>query len=105
MQKKLHVKIGDTVVVISGESKGQKGTILSIDRNKMRATVQGVNIVKRHNKPSASNPQGGIEEKEGSIHISNLMIDVNGVASRTGRKLDDKGKLVRFSKKSGEVIK
>ncbi len=105
MQKKLHIKIGDTVVVISGESKGQKGTILSIDRNKMRATVQGVNIVKRHNKPSASNPQGGIEEKEGSIHISNLMIDVNGVASRTGRKLDDKGKLVRFSKKSGEVIK
>jgi large subunit ribosomal protein L24 len=105
MQKKLHIKIGDTVVVISGESKGQKGTILTIDRNKMRATVQGVNIVKRHNKPSASNPQGGIEEKEGSIHISNLMIDVNGVATRTGRKLDDKGKLVRFSKKSGEVIK
>jgi large subunit ribosomal protein L24 len=105
MQKKLHLKIGDTVVVISGESKGQKGTILTIDRNKMRATVQGVNIVKRHNKPSASNPQGGIEEKEGSIHISNLMIDVNGVATRTGRKLDDKGKLVRFSKKSGEVIK
>ena len=105
MQKKLHIKIGDTVVVISGESKGQKGTILTIDRNKMRATVKGVNIVKRHNKPSASNPQGGIEEKEGSIHISNLMIDVNGVATRTGRKLDDKGKLVRFSKKSGEVIK
>ncbi|MCE2743897.1 MAG: 50S ribosomal protein L24 [Fluviicola sp.] len=105
MQKKLHIKIGDTVVVISGESKGQKGTILTIDRNKMRATVQGVNIVKRHNKPSASNPQGGIEEKEGSIHISNLMIEVNGVATRTGRKLDDKGKLVRFSKKSGEVIK
>jgi large subunit ribosomal protein L24 len=105
MQKKLHIKIGDTVVVISGESKGQKGTILTIDRNKMRATVQGVNIVKRHNKPSASNPQGGIEEKEGSIHISNLMIEVNGVATRTGRKLNDKGKLVRFSKKSGEVIK
>ena len=105
MQKKLHIKIGDTVVVISGESKGQKGTILTVDRNKMRATVQGVNIVKRHNKPSASNPQGGIEEKEGSIHISNLMIEVNGVATRTGRKLDDKGKLVRFSKKSGEVIK
>jgi large subunit ribosomal protein L24 len=71
----------------------------------MRATVSGVNIVKRHNKPSASNPQGGIEEKEGSIHISNLMLEVNGVATRTGRKLDDKGKLVRFSKKSGEVIK
>jgi large subunit ribosomal protein L24 len=64
-----------------------------------------VNIVKRHNKPSASNPQGGIEEKEGSIHISNLMLEVNGVPTKTGRKLDDIGKLVRFSKKSGEVIK
>jgi large subunit ribosomal protein L24 len=105
MQKKLHIKVGDNVVVISGESKGQKGNILTIDRNKMRATVSGVNIVKRHNKPSASNPQGGIEEKEGSIHISNLMLEVNGVPTKTGRKLDDKGKLVRFSKKSGEVIK
>jgi large subunit ribosomal protein L24 len=105
MQKKLHVKVGDTVVVISGECKGDKGTILTIDRNKMRATVSGVNIVKRHNKPSASNPQGGIVEKEGSIHISNLMLEVNGVATKTGRKLDDKGKLVRYSKKSGEVIK
>jgi len=88
MQKKLHVKVGDTVVVISGECKGDKGTILTIDRNKMRATVSGVNIVKRHNKPSASNPQGGIVEKEGSIHISNLMLEVNGVATKTGRKLD-----------------
>jgi large subunit ribosomal protein L24 len=105
MQKKLHVKVGDTVVVISGECKGDKGTILTIDRKKMRATVSGVNIVKRHNKPSASNPQGGIVEKEGSIHISNLMLEVNGVATKTGRKLDDKGKLVRYSKKSGEVIK
>jgi large subunit ribosomal protein L24 len=105
MQKKLHVKVGDTVVVISGDCKGDKGTILTIDRNKMRATVSGVNIVKRHNKPSASNPQGGIVEKEGSIHISNLMLEVNGVATKTGRKLDDKGKLVRYSKKSGEVIK
>jgi large subunit ribosomal protein L24 len=71
----------------------------------MRATVEGVNIVKKHTKPSASNPQGGIEEKPGSIHISNLMVVVNGVASRIGRKADDKGKLVRYSKKSGEVIK
>ena len=105
MQKKLHIKIGDPVVVISGESKGQKGTILSIDRNKMRATVAGVNLIKRHNKPSATNPQVGIEEKEGTIHISNLMLEVNGSASRTGRKLNEEGKLVRFSKKSGEVIK
>jgi len=105
MQKKLHIKIGDTVKITSGESKGQEGKVLTIDRNKMRATVEGVNIVKKHTKPSASNPQGGIEEKPGSIHISNLMVVVNGVASRIGTKADDKGKLVRYSKKSGEVIK
>jgi large subunit ribosomal protein L24 len=105
MQKKLHIKVGDTVKVISGESKGQEGKILIIDRNKMRAIVEGVNMIKKHNKPSASNPQGGIEEKEGTIHISNLMVVVNGQPSRIGRKLNDKGNLVRFSKKSGEVIK
>lgn len=70
----------------------------------MRATVSGVNMIKKHNKPSASNPQGGIEEKEGTLHISNLMVVVGGIATRIGRK-DEKGKLVRYSKKSGEVIK
>jgi large subunit ribosomal protein L24 len=104
MQKKLHIKVGDTVKVISGESKGQEGKIASIDREKMRATVSGVNMIKKHNKPSASNPQGGIEEKEGTLHISNLMVVVGGIATRIGRK-DEKGKLVRYSKKSGEVIK
>ena len=104
MQKKLHIKIGDTVKVISGESKGQEGKIASIDREKMRVTVSGVNMIKKHNKPSASNPQGGIEEKEGTLHISNLMVVAGGVATRIGRK-DEKGKLVRYSKKSGEVIK
>ena len=90
--------------VISGESKGQEGQISSIDREKMRATVSGVNMIKKHNKPSASNPQGGIEEKEGTLHISNLMVVAGGIATRIGRK-DEKGKLVRYSKKSGEVIK
>ncbi|MEI8116394.1 MAG: 50S ribosomal protein L24 [Flavobacteriia bacterium] len=104
MQKKLHIKVGDTVKVISGESKGQEGKISSIDREKMRATVSGVNMIKKHNKPSAANPQGGIEEKEGTLHISNLMVVVGGIATRIGRK-DEKGKLVRYSKKSGEVIK
>ncbi|MEY3844071.1 MAG: hypothetical protein RL293_493 [Bacteroidota bacterium] len=104
MQKKLHIKVGDTVKVISGESKGQEGQISSIDREKMRATVSGVNMIKKHNKPSASNPQGGIEEKEGTLHISNLMVVAGGIATRIGRK-DEKGKLVRYSKKSGEVIK
>lgn len=105
MQKKLHIKVGDTVKVLSGESRGQEGTVLTIDRTKERATVGGVNLVKRHTKPSASEPQGGIIEKEGGIHISNLMVVVKGQASRTGRRENAKGKLVRYSKKSGEEIK
>ena len=104
MQKKLHIKVGDTVKVLSGESKGQQGKILTIDRTKERATVEGVNLVKRHTKPSASEPQGGIIEKEGTIHISNLMVVVKGQASRIGRKENAKGILVRYSKKSGEEI-
>lgn len=105
MQKKLHIKIGDTVKVLSGESRGQEGKVLTIDRKKDRATVSGLNIVKRHAKPSASDPQGGIIEKEAGIHISNLMVVVKGQASRVGRKVDAKGKSVRYSKKSGEEIK
>lgn len=105
MQQKLHIKVGDTVKIISGEAKGREGAVLTIDRKKMRATVQGVNIIKKHAKPSAADPQGGIVEKEGSIHISNLMLVSNGQATRTRRKLDAKGNLVRYSKKSGEEIK
>jgi len=105
MQKKLHIKVGDTVKVISGEAKGDEGKVLSIDRNKMRVIVEGVNKVKKHAKPSASDPQGGIIEKEAGIHISNLMLVVNGQATKTGRRLNDKGAIVRYSKKSGEEIK
>ncbi len=105
MQKKLHIKVGDTVKVLSGESRGQEGKILSIDKKKDRAIVEGLNMIKRHTKPSAANPQGGIEDKEGTIHISNLMVVVNGQASRLGRKANADGKLERYSKKSGEVIK
>ena len=105
MLKKLHIKVGDTVKVLSGESRGQEGKILAIDKKKNRATVEGLNIVKRHAKPSASNPQGGIVEKEGGIHVSNLMVVHNGKASRVGRKMNGAGKLVRYSKKSGEEIK
>jgi large subunit ribosomal protein L24 len=71
----------------------------------MRAIVEGVNIVKKHSKPSASDPQGGIIEMEAGLHVSNLMVVVNGQPSKIGRKLNDKGNLVRYSKKSGEVIK
>ena len=105
MQIKLHIKVGDTVRVISGESKGQEGKILKIDRTKSRAIVEAVNMVKKHAKPSASDPQGGIIEKEAGLHISNLMVVVNGQATKVGRKENDKGDIVRYSKKSGEVIK
>ena len=105
MQQKLHIKVGDAVKVISGESNGQEGKILSIDKKKMRAKVEGVNLMKKHMKPSAADPQGGIVEMESGIHISNLMVVHNGQASRLGRKLDANGKLVRYSKKSGEEIK
>lgn len=105
MQQKLHIKIGDTVKVISGESNGQEGKILSIDRKNLRATVEGVNMIKKHQKPSAANPEGGIIERESGIHISNLMNVHKGEASRIGRKENKEGKLVRYSKKSGEEIK
>ncbi len=103
--QKLHIKVGDTVKVLTGESNGQEGTVLSIDRKKMRATVEGLNMVKKHQKPSAQEPQGGIVEMEAGIHISNLMVVHNGQASRVGRKANKDGKLVRYSKKSGEEIK
>ena len=105
MQQKLHIKVGDTVKVLAGESNGQEGKVLSIDRKKNRATVEGVTIIKKHNKPSAQEPQGGIVETEAGIHISNLMVVHNGQASRIGRKENKDGKLVRYSKKTGEEIK
>lgn len=105
MQKKLHVKVGDMVQVMSGAAKSKKGKIMSIDRAKNRAVVEGVNVIKKHVKPSATNPQGSIEEREASIHLSNLMLLVNDTPSRVGRKLNSDGKLVRFSKKTGEEIK
>lgn len=105
MQNKLHVKVGDSVKVIAGTSKGSEGKILSIDRKKNRVIVEGVNMIKKHVKPSASNPQGGIVESAAGLHISNIMLLVGGQPSRIGRKKDDNGKLVRYSKKTGEVIK
>lgn len=104
MQKKLHIKVGDTVKVLSGESRGQEGKVIYIDRNKERVAVEGVNVVKRHTKPSAANPQGGVVEKEASLHISNLMVVHNGEPTRIGRRENKDGKLVRFAKKTGEEI-
>jgi large subunit ribosomal protein L24 len=105
---KLHIKKGDTVKVIAGNSKGQEGKIIEVLVAKSRALVEGVNMVSKHTKPNAANPQGGIVKQEASIHISNLMVvdPTSGEATRIGRKIDEKtGKLTRYSKKSGEVIK
>ena len=102
---KLHIKKGDTVKVLSGADNGKTGKIINVDREKGRAFVEGVNLVSKHTKPSAANPQGGIVKREASVHISNLMVvDSKGQASRVGRKLNKDGKLVRYSKKSGEVL-
>ena len=107
MQKKLHIKKGDTVSVIAGEAKGQKGRVLEVDREKSKALVEGVNLVSKHTKPNAKAPQGGIIKKEAPVHISNLMVidPASGKPTRTGRRLNEKNKLVRYSKKSGEETK
>lgn len=103
--KKLKIKSGDTVRVITGDHKGSEGKILRIDRVKNKAIVEGVNLVSKHEKPSAKNPQGGIVKKEALIHISNLsLIDSkSGETTRVGYDIKD-GKKVRVSKKSNEVI-
>ena len=106
-QPKLHIRKGDTVKVIAGNSRGKQGQVLEIDREKSRAYVEGVNVVTKHVKPSADNPEGGIEKTEASVHVSNLMLvdPASGEATRIGRKLNDKNKLQRYSKKTGEFIK
>lgn len=107
MQKKLHIKKGDTVQVIAGDDNGKKGRVLEVIRKTDRAIVEGVNIIKKHTKPNTEYPQGGIVEKESPIHISNLMVvdPKTGESTRIGRRLNESGKLVRYSKKSGEEIK
>ena len=107
MQKKLHIKKGDTVFVNSGESKGQQGRVLEVIRKSDRAIVEGINMVSKSTKPNAKSPQGGIIKKEASVHISNLMVvdPSTGKPTRIGRKANGEGRLVRYSKKSGEEIK
>jgi large subunit ribosomal protein L24 len=107
MQKKIHIKKGDQVIVNSGEYKGQKGRVLSVNRDKYRAIVEGVNMVSKHTKPNATSPQGGITKQEAAVHMSNLnLIDPSsGESTRIGRKLNENNKLVRYAKKSGEEIK
>ena len=104
---KLHIKKGDLVYVNAGNNKGKTGKVLEIDVKNERAIVEGVNLVSRATKPNAEHPQGGIIKKEAGIHISNLQLvdPVKGGPTKIGRRLNDKGKLVRYAKKSGEEIK
>ena len=104
---KLHIKKGDMVQVIAGDNKGQQGKVLKVEVEKQRAIVEGVNLVKKATKPNAQNPQGGIIEKEAPIHISNMLVldPKSGKPTKVGRRLNDKGKLVRYAKNSGEEIK
>ena len=105
---KIKLKKDDIVVVLAGTSKGKEGKIIKVIPSTNRAIVEGVNMVSKHTKPNAANPQGGIIKQESSINISNLMLvdPKSGKPTRVGRRRDEKlGKLVRFAKKSGEVIK
>ncbi|MCC7301670.1 MAG: 50S ribosomal protein L24 [Bacteroidia bacterium] len=106
MAKKFRIRKGDQVEVITGVSRGKKGKVISVNREKVTALVEGINMVSRHTKPTSKNPQGGIIKKEAPIHLSNLMlIDGAGNATRVGKRRDEKtNKLVRFSKKTNEVI-
>ena len=104
---KLHIKKGDMVQVIAGDNKGKQGKVLKVEVAKQRAIVEGVNLVKKATKPNAQNPQGGIVEKEAPIHVSNMLVldPKSGKPTKVGRRLGEKGKLVRYAKKSGEEIK
>jgi large subunit ribosomal protein L24 len=103
---KRHVRSGDTVKVIAGNSKGKQGKVTEVLVKKDRVVVEGVNMITKHIKPSAQNPQGELREVEGTLHISNVMLvdPATGEATRTGRKLNEKEKLQRYSKKTGKLI-
>ncbi len=103
---KIKIRKGDNVKVIAGNDKGKTGRVLLVEREKNRVIIEGIRIVSKHTKPSAENPNGGIIEKEAPINISNVMLlDEAGKPTRVGRKLNDKAKLQRYSKSTGEFIK
>ena len=104
--KKIHIKKGDTVKILTGIDNGKTGKVLEIITSKYRAIVEGVNMVTKHVKPSADKPEGGLINTEAAMHISNLMLvdPASGEATRIGRKLNAEGKNQRYSKKSGEFI-
>jgi len=103
---KLHIRKGDTVKVLSGNHKGREGQVLKVLPKAYRAIVADTNLVSRHLKPTAKNPQGSIEKREAPIHLSNLMLieTATGKATRIGRRRNEAGKLERYSKKTGNTI-
>ncbi|PWG80003.1 50S ribosomal protein L24 [Pararcticibacter amylolyticus] len=107
VQSKLKIRKGDLVQVIAGDSKGKQGKVLEVLLKENRVVVEGANMVSRHTKPNAANPNGGIIKKEAPIHVSNLMVvdPKTGKPTRVGRQKNAEGKLVRIAKKSGEEIK
>lgn len=100
---KLGIKKDDTVIVITGDDKGKKGRVIDVDRAKSRVVVEGLNLNSKHTKPNAKNPQGGIVKTPGGIHISNVQLLSDSKPTRIGRR-DEKGKTVRYSKKTGKNI-
>ena len=104
---KLHIKKGDTVYVNAGEDKGKTGRVLKVLISKNRAVVEGINMVTKATKPNAKNPQGGLVKMEAPIHVSKLQLldPKSGKPTRVGYKVNEEGKKVRISKKSGEEIK
>ena len=107
MKNKLHIRKGDTVKVLAGDSRGKTGKVLEILGDKNKALIEGLNIVTRHLKPTASRPEGSTKKTEAGIHLSNLMLvdPASGKATRIGRKRNDKGKWQRYAKSTGELIK
>jgi large subunit ribosomal protein L24 len=106
VRKHYHIRKDDTVKVIAGREKGKTGKILKILSKRDRAVVEKVNMIKRHQRPGSLSRQGGIVEKEGPVHVANLMVVCGkcGDAARLGRKMLEDGKRVRFCKKCGEIL-
>jgi large subunit ribosomal protein L24 len=106
-QPKLKIRKGDLVRIIAGDDRDKQGKVLEVDLDRRRVVVEGYNIVKKHQKPTAGKPEGEIKKTEAAIHISNVMLvdPASGKPTRVGRKLNEKGKLQRYAKKTGELIK
>lgn len=106
MNPKIHVKKGDTVQIISGKDAGKKGKVLSVEPSKSRIIVEGINIMKRHTKPTRTNPQGGIMEREAPIHSSNVMVYCSKCKEpvRINKKVLSDGQKVRVCNQCGEEL-